>query len=343
MLCIFRTIHKIRIYIMLIAILMLIGMNNGLSEKATMRFEDINYIGTQNSGVSYALSNEYLLSAKGYDESNWVPTQFAFTLENLAEGTSYKIETISASRVYLFSDNKVFYIVASFDKEYFSDENKICVVGVFDPENGQIEWNSPIQYDSLKSQDAVLQDAVLVNKDIILIFSDRVEKYTISDCTIECLFQSQYAIANNCIYNHVCVYQNDVFVQDSSGAIFRIDTLNNITQRLNVRAKVYTPAIYDAELGRYKYYVCGDELIFNEANLYFEQMVALDLNTENRRVIFHGAFSVFCHDENGIYIDLIDYGTEKFLFNIETNAIKIVSRDEFELLEIMKLLFPNVI
>lgn len=343
MLCIFRTIHKTLICSMLIAILMLNGMNNGLSEKASMRFEDMNYIGTQDMGISYALSNEYLLSARGSDESDWVTTQFVFKLENLVDGASYEIETISASKVYIFSDNKIFYIVASFDKEHFNDEKRIYVIGIFDPENGKIDWHSPIKSDSLKSQDIVLRDVVLVNKNIILIFSDRVEKYTISDGTIECLFQSKYSITNNCIYNHVCVYQNDVFVQDSSGAIFRIDTLNNIAQRLSVRAKVYTPAIYDAELGRYKYYVCGDELIFNEANLYFEQMVALDLNTENRRVIFHGAFSVFCHDENGIYIDLIDYGTEKFLFNIETNTIKIVSREEFELLEIMKRLFPNVI
>lgn len=343
MLCIFRTIHKRRIYIMLIAILLLIGMNNGLSEEMPMRFEDINYVGTQDLGISYALSDEFLLSARGYDESDWVPTRFVFTLENSADGTSHEIETISASRVYIFSDNAVFYIVASFNQEPFNDENRICVVGVFDPENGKIEWNSPIEADSLKSQDAVLQDAVLVNKDIILIFSDRVEKYSISDCAIECLFQSQYAIANSCIYNHACVYQNDVFVQDASGAIFRLNTLNNTAKRLDVRAKVYTPAIYDAELGRYKYYVCGDELIFNEAYMFYEQMVALNLNTEERRVIFNGAFSVFCHDENGIYIDLIDFGTEKFMFNIETNEIKIIPRADFELLEIMKLLFPNVV
>lgn len=336
----FYDLHQYRNYMRILACILLqvcflCSMNHASSE---MRIEDLNYFDTK--GTAYAFSEKYMLSAKGSHAEDWWPTQYTIMLTDLYNETMHEIETVFASHVHLLSDGEMFYIVANQENSEQSEESFLSI-GVLDVRKGSIDWHKLTHLESNFPNSDDLSDVLIVNKNLFLIFSSHIVKYFTIERTYECFFYKDLSIVNHYFLNHACVYEDDIYLQDARGWIFVIDTEDGSFRKSEMRAEVYRPGKYDAELGRYKYYVYGSELIYPEAYGSFKQMVAYNFQTKESRVVFDGAFSMFFHDENGIYIDLIDYGTGKYKFLLEENEINIFPKEQFQLLEIMKGLIPQ--
>lgn len=315
------------------------GWNQGFSETKEMRNEDRIYFDTTGASTAYAFSNKYMLSARGTQLVDWTPTQFSIVLTDIVSGKVSEIETISAVEIHLFSDGNLFYVVAA-KKGDECDFKNILQVGIYESDKEKIDWHEPIniETDCLISDE--VSDVVLINKNIFLIFTNHVVAYNTDDKMYKCIFCAEKQIVNQYFLNHVCVYENELFLQDATGAIFALNADDGSYRNLGIRSKVYRPGKYDEELGKYKYYIYGSNLIYLEAYGHFEQMVAYNIITQEYRVIFDGSFSVYFHDENGIYIDLMDYGTGKYLFSPNTNELEIISKKEFQPLEKIKYAAP---
>lgn len=311
------------------------GLYQGLSEKNEMRIEDWNYFDTTDSGTAYAFSNKYMLSARAESLIDWTPTQFSIVMTEIHSGKTRDVETISASEIHLFSDSNLFYI-AALAKYPDQDYKDILNIGIFDSGKEKIDWHKSISIKTDFQINEKLCDIVLINNNLILIFPKHVVIYNTAEKKHNCIFFHENRIVNHYFLNHACVLGNEVFLQDASGDIQVLNADDGSYRSLDIRSKVYRAGKYDAELGRYKYYIYDSHLIYPESYGSFEQMVAYSLLTNESHVIFDGSFSIYFHDENGLYIDMMDYGTGKYLFSPDTNELQIITKKQLQPLERIK-------
>ena len=332
-----RITQSLKLSFVFLFALMMIGfcgdVNCGMAEKNEMRMEDLNYFDTNGRGTAYAFSKDCLLAAHGTRLDDWSPAEFMISVENLNHDKIREIETIQASQVHLFSDGDLFY-VAAYAKGSEEGAKGVIHIGVFDSKNDFIDWNGEIEIDAQSMGE--LSDAVLIKQKLMLIFPGHVIEYCVSENTHQCVYEAENPIANHYFLNHACVFENELILQDNRGYFVALNAEDGSFRKLDARSEVYRPGKYDAELGRYKYYVHGSDLIYLESYGQIKQMVAYNLITEESTVFFDGAFSVYFHDKNGIYIDFMDYGTGKYIFLPGTSELKIIPRQEFRLLEILE-------
>ena len=307
--------------------------NYSMAEINEMRIEDLNYFNTNGKGTAYAFSKDHLLTARCTLLEDWSPVQFLISVEDLDHEGIREIETIQASQVHLFSDGDLFYIAAYTKESEESAISTLCI-GTLDSKNDYIDWNKEIEMDSQSMGE--LSDAVLIKQKLLLVFPQHVFEYNVSEKTHQCIYEAENSIENHYFLNHACVFENELILQDNRGNFIALNADDGSFRTLDVRSEIYRPGKYDAELGRYKYYIYGSDLIYAESLGQIKQMVSYNLITGESTVFFDGSFSVYFHDKNGIYIDLIDYGTGKYLFLPDTNELKIIPRQAFKLLEILE-------
>ena len=287
------------------------------------RIEDLSIFDGQYSVLSTAFTSEYKLSVVDYYPPDmagrmaWEPSAHRLALTDVATGEEKILERIDSWFIFVLSDGDTFYLFVDKHKDETEySEPYIHMVYSFDPKTETLEHL--ITYGPTDQSDdigAFPMDIVANGKQIYFIYKHSIQVFDAEKKTCEVLYTTEDTLANSFTSNRAKLYHNELFVVTNDGVLFSIDVLTGEeTGRRIHYVGTNTKLSETARSDDFNnlYWVWGDELVYQDRSI--ETMVAYDLVTGECRTLYHGIFTILFADDEGLYVNISDAGSNLFYF-----------------------------
>lgn len=321
----FRLFIKILIFVMIAvwATVIVLALKKPESNMSP-RVEDLAIFDTASPVTSTAFTSEYKLSAVQYfpsdreDGNGWYPDAYHLVLTDIRSQEEKRMDKFDAWFIYVLSDGEMFYLfVYVYDNETPMSEFITHQIYSFDPKTETLEHMityGPTNQDEFIG--AFPQDIVANGNKFYFINPHSVQVFDAEKKTCEVLYTTEETLVNSYIDNRAKLYQNELFVATDRNELFSIDVLTG-----KETGRSISFAGTETKLDKYAvpdnfnnfYWVWGDELIYQEEMS--STMVAYDLITGEHRTLYHGIFTILFADEEGMYVNISDAGSNLFYFN----------------------------
>jgi len=273
---------------------------------------------TELSAMAFTPEHKFSVIRTGPAGMAWDPDTHQYILTDIATSENKYYDGIVSRCNYVLADSELFYLFLDVSKDVIENsEPYIHAIYSFDPKTEKLEHL--ITYGPTDHEEdigAPPYDVVINGKLFYFIYEHSIQVFDAEKRSCEVLYTTQERLVNYFMGNHAKIYQNELFVVTDKGELYSIDVLTGKeTGRriyyVGTDTKLNETARTDDFINLY--WIWGDELIYQ--NRASETMVAYDLITGDYRTLYHGIFTILFADENGMYVNISDAGSNLFYFN----------------------------
>lgn len=297
------------------------------------RIEDMvfsNY-NTRLSAMAFTPEYKFSVIRTGPAGMAWDPDVHQYILTDIATGENKYYDGIVSRCNYVLADGELFYLFLDVSKDiYENSEPYIHAIYSFDPKTEKLEHL--ITYGPTDHEEdigAPPYDVVINGKLFYFIYEHSIQVFDAEKRSCEVLYTTQEKLVNYFNGNHAKIYQNELFVTTDNGVLFSIDVLTgeetgrkieHITTNTKLNEKARTDDFAN------HYWIWGNEIIYHLED--YETTVALNLISGEKRTLYHGIFTILFADEDGLYVNISDAGSNLFYFSPTEQSFEYLGAQE---------------
>lgn len=316
-----RIILKILIVVLSIVLVavILFTLNKPKLNRAP-RIEEMLLFDARSTVTTTAFTPEYMLSVvddyspelKG--RMAWEPGVHRLILTNIATGEEKILNRFNSWDVFILSSGNTFYLFVDMHKDATeSSEPLIHMVYSLNPKTETLEHLATFgPTDQSEALGAYPWDVVESNDLFYFIYPHSIQVFDSDKRSCEVLYTTEETLVNSYTTNRAKLYQNELFIVTDSGELYSIDVMTG----KETGRRIYSTGIsskFNENSFNNLYWIWGDELIYQNATS--KTMEAYNLINGKYRTLYYGIFSILFADEEGLFVNISDAGSNLFYFN----------------------------